>query len=195
MAFRIGSSYHKKGRDPKYSIRKDKVDLKAKRISLPGRTTQNGKPRYLPIYGDVTAELDMWLANIKNSDCPIPIQDQGQAVLDFEKALATACKAAGIPGTLTGRRFPPRIDLADGALCGHLGAAHCLRHAVAGRTKTAASAVPSHDREGVVRWALCHGTGPACPSLRARVSKRMNARLPPRRRDIPLNPASIPAAG
>jgi hypothetical protein len=35
-------------------IRKNKVmiDLKAARIHLPGRTTKNGKPRYLPIHGD-----------------------------------------------------------------------------------------------------------------------------------------------
>jgi integrase len=35
------------------AIRKDKIDLSAKRIQLLGRTTKNGKPRYLPIYGDI----------------------------------------------------------------------------------------------------------------------------------------------
>src|SRR5579862_7178748 len=44
------------------AIRKDKIDFKAKRILLPGRTTKNGKSRYLPIYGDMAAELDMALS-------------------------------------------------------------------------------------------------------------------------------------
>jgi integrase len=35
------------------SIRKDRIDLKAMRLDLPGRTTKNGKPRFLPIYGDM----------------------------------------------------------------------------------------------------------------------------------------------
>ena len=81
-------------------ILRDRIDLKAKRINLPGRTTKNGKPRYLPIYGDMGAELDMWLATIKKSDCPFLVQNEGQPVFDFEKAWATACEAAGIPGTL-----------------------------------------------------------------------------------------------
>ena len=43
------------------AIRRDKIDLAAKRIQLPGRTTKNGKPRYLPIYGDMGPELGMAL--------------------------------------------------------------------------------------------------------------------------------------
>jgi integrase len=82
------------------SIRKDKVDLKAKRITLPGRTTKNGKPRYLPIYGDMAAELDMWLTRVKGSECAVLIQDKGEPVFAFEKAWATACDAVGISGTL-----------------------------------------------------------------------------------------------
>jgi integrase len=94
-------SYHTGARKGEIrGIRKEKVDLKAKRINLPGRTTKNGKTRYLPIYGDMAPELDIWLTRIKESACPFLIQDQGAPVFDFEKAWATGCDAAGIPGTL-----------------------------------------------------------------------------------------------
>jgi integrase len=81
------------------SIRKDTIDLKAGRIILPGRSTKNGKPRYLPIYGDMAAELDMALA-AGSKECPYLIQNEGKPVYDFEKAWVTACKAAGVVGTL-----------------------------------------------------------------------------------------------
>jgi integrase len=81
------------------SVRKDQIDLKAGRINLPGRTTKNGKPRYLPIYGDLAVELDMAItAGAK--DCPYLIQQDGKPVFDWKKAWATACKAAGVAGTL-----------------------------------------------------------------------------------------------
>lgn len=82
------------------AIRRDKIDLKAKRINLPGRTTKNGKPRYLPIYGDMGAELDMWLTKLTDKNCPLLVQHDGRPVFDFEKVWATACSAAGISGTL-----------------------------------------------------------------------------------------------
>jgi integrase len=82
------------------AIRKDKIDLAASRIYLPGRTTKNRKARYLAIYGDMAAELDIWLTRIRNSNCPFLIQHEGQPAFDFEKAWATACEVAGITGTL-----------------------------------------------------------------------------------------------
>jgi integrase len=82
-------------------IRREWVDLKKKRIELPFRAAENkGVPPFVPIYGDMVAELDMWLSMIKGSSCPFLIQDCGKAVFDYEKAWATACKAVGIPGTL-----------------------------------------------------------------------------------------------
>lgn len=81
------------------AIRIDKIDLAAKRIQLPGRTTKNGKPRYLPIYGDMGPELDMALSKT-DPKCPFLVQHEGQPVFDFEKAWTTACNAAGISGTL-----------------------------------------------------------------------------------------------
>ncbi len=77
----------------------DKIDFKAMRVTLPGRTTKNGKPRYLPIYGDMKAELDMALS-AADQTCPFLIQHEGRPVFGWEKAWATACKAAQIPETL-----------------------------------------------------------------------------------------------
>jgi len=80
-------------------IRIDRIDLRAKRIELPGRTTKNKKPRFLPIYGDMAAELDMAIA-AADAKCPFLIQHEGHPVQDWEKAWATARKAAGVPQTL-----------------------------------------------------------------------------------------------
>lgn len=77
-------------------IRIDRIDLKAKRIDLPGRSTKNKKPRFLPIYGDMAAELDMAIA-AADPKCPFLIQHEGGPVQDWEKAWATARKAAGVP--------------------------------------------------------------------------------------------------
>jgi len=77
-------------------IRRDKIDLARRRIQLPGRTTKNGKARYLPIYGDMAAELDMALSAAE-ATCSFLVQRDGKPVNDFDKAWATACKAASIP--------------------------------------------------------------------------------------------------
>jgi integrase len=81
------------------AIRLDKIDFRAMRVALPGRTTKNGKPRYLPIYGDMKAELDMALS-VADGECPFLIQHEGRPIFGWEKAWATACKAAKIPETL-----------------------------------------------------------------------------------------------
>jgi integrase len=81
------------------AIQRDKIDARSKRIYLPGRTTKNGKPRYLPIYGDMAAEIDMALS-LGDKKCPLLVQDEGKPVFDFEKAWATACKTAGVPRAL-----------------------------------------------------------------------------------------------
>ena len=80
-------------------VRRDRIDLKAKRIELAARTTKSKRPRFLPIYGDMEAELNMAISAGSDS-CPFLIQRDGERVRDFEKAWATACKAAGVEGTL-----------------------------------------------------------------------------------------------
>lgn len=80
-------------------ILKDRIDFKEKRIELPGRTTKNKRPRYLPIYGDMAAEIEMAIS-AGSVSCPYLIQHDGRPVYDFEKAWKTACTAAGVPGAL-----------------------------------------------------------------------------------------------
>lgn len=80
-------------------IRKERINLKAGRIDLPGRTTKGRRARFLPIYGDMAPELEMAIAAGAN-ECPYLIQDEGNPVYDWEKAWATACEAAGVAGTL-----------------------------------------------------------------------------------------------
>ena len=81
------------------AITKDRIDLEANRIELPGRTTKNKRPPVLPIYGDMKAELEMAIA-ASSADCPFLIQLEGRRVCDWKKSWATARKAAGVPNTL-----------------------------------------------------------------------------------------------
>jgi integrase len=71
-------------------IRLDKTDLKADRIELPGKTTKNKQPRYLPICGDMKAELSMAMS-LAHLKCPFLIQRDGRPVNDWEKSWKTAC--------------------------------------------------------------------------------------------------------
>jgi integrase len=72
------------------AIERDKINLEDKQILLPGRTTKNGKPRYLPIYGDMEPELRAWLRTIWASPCSALIQDEGVRVMKFRRAWARA---------------------------------------------------------------------------------------------------------
>jgi integrase len=80
-------------------IRIDKIDFERARIDLPGRTTKNRKPRYLPIYGDMNAELSMAIS-LADPACPFLIQDKGERVADWEKSWKTACALAAVDNTL-----------------------------------------------------------------------------------------------
>ena len=75
------------------------LDLKAKRIFRPGRATKNGRLRYLPVYGDMAADLEVAIATADRR-CPFLIQRNGERVFDFKKAWATACAAAGVKEAL-----------------------------------------------------------------------------------------------
>jgi integrase len=59
-------------------IRLDKIDFKAGRIELPGKTTKNKTPRYLPIYGDMKAELSMAIS-LAHSKCPFLFKTKNAA--------------------------------------------------------------------------------------------------------------------
>ena len=80
-------------------IRLDQINTKTRRIQLPGKTTKNGTPRYLPIYGDMKAELEMAQA-VADSQCPFLLQQAGKPVFDWEKSWKTACKLAEVDQAL-----------------------------------------------------------------------------------------------
>jgi len=80
-------------------IRIDRVDFKAKRIELQGKITKNKAPRYLPIYGDMHAEIEMGIS-AADSRCPFLLQHDGSPVFDWEKSWRTACRLAGINDAL-----------------------------------------------------------------------------------------------
>ncbi|HEV2201735.1 MAG TPA: site-specific integrase [Bryobacteraceae bacterium] len=93
-------SYHTGARRGEITkIRKEKIDFNAGRINLPGRTTKNKRPRFLPIYGDMAVEIQLAIDGGK-PECPLLIQRDGKPVQDWEKAWATACEATGVKGTL-----------------------------------------------------------------------------------------------
>jgi integrase len=80
-------------------IRLDKIDLKASRIELPGRTTKNKNARYLPIYGDMSAELSM-AVSLADPKCPFLIQNEGKRVNDWKKSWKAACALAKVDHAL-----------------------------------------------------------------------------------------------
>ncbi len=80
-------------------IRTERIDLKAGRIELAKKTTKNKTARYLPIYGEMSVELDLALSLCQPA-CPFLIQDAGVPVVDWEKAWKSARKLAGIDRSL-----------------------------------------------------------------------------------------------
>jgi integrase len=82
-------------------IRKDRIDFKAGRINLPGVTTKSGKPRYLPIFGDMAQEIELAISR-GSANCPFLIQCDGVQVSKsgWKKNWATACKNVGVASAL-----------------------------------------------------------------------------------------------
>jgi len=92
-------------------IRREWIDLKKGRIELALRSAENKRaPRFLPIYGDMAAELNLALSVIdednrkaakhRRPECPLLVQRNGRPVHDFEKVWTSACKLAGAPAAL-----------------------------------------------------------------------------------------------
>jgi integrase len=80
-------------------IRRKFVDINAGRIELVRKTTKNREPGYLPISGDMHAELDMALS-ASDPKCPMLVQRDGRPAFDAEKSWRTACCAADVPEKL-----------------------------------------------------------------------------------------------
>jgi integrase len=93
-------SYHTGARKGEIAkIRIDKIDFERARIDLPGRITKNRQARYLPVYGDMKAELSMAIS-LADRACPFLIQERGERVADWEKSWKTACALAEVDNTL-----------------------------------------------------------------------------------------------
>lgn len=93
-------SYHTGARKGEIrKIRKERIDLPNGRIELTGKTTKNKKARYLAIYGDMAAEVEMAIA-AGDSKCPVLVQREGKPVFDFEKSWKTACELSGVDETI-----------------------------------------------------------------------------------------------
>ncbi len=75
------------------------VDLSAGRIEIPPRSAKNKRARFLPIYGQMAAEVEMMMT-AGDSKCPFLIQHERRRVYDFEKPWTTAAKLAGKPEAL-----------------------------------------------------------------------------------------------
>jgi integrase len=84
------------------AIQRERVDLATARIYLEAATTKNRTPRFLPIYGEMQAFLEMHLAETEKEypDCPWLIHREGHRIDGFRKAWATATKIAGVPALL-----------------------------------------------------------------------------------------------
>jgi integrase len=83
------------------AILKDGIDFEAGRINLPGFSTKNERPRYIPIYGDMAAEIEIAISK-GSPECPFLIQCAGRQASEWawNTNWATACKKAGVPTAL-----------------------------------------------------------------------------------------------
>lgn len=75
-------------------IRKEHIDLKAKRIRIPD--SKSGESRYLPIYGDMAGEIEMAM----HPKCPWLINDDGVRVSSWRKSWKATCTAVGVTESL-----------------------------------------------------------------------------------------------
>ena len=80
----------------------EQVDYKNGQILVTPRTAKNKKPRVLPIYGEMREWLLMQkdIRDVKFSGCPYVFHRDGQPIVDFRKAWASACTRAKVPGLL-----------------------------------------------------------------------------------------------
>jgi len=83
-------------------LRWEQVDFKNNQVLVTARTAKNKKPRVLPIYGEMREWL-LILREIQDAKfpaCPLVFHHDGQPIVEFRKAWASACKHAQVPGLL-----------------------------------------------------------------------------------------------
>jgi integrase len=86
-------------------LRWDAVDRQGREVRL--RTSKSGKPRTLPLDGDLWDLIDRrWTAREYDRNGTATLSEyvfhagDGQAIVDFKHSWSTACKRAGLPGRL-----------------------------------------------------------------------------------------------
>jgi integrase len=84
------------------AIPHQRVDLAVGRIYLEAATTKNRTPRYLPVYGEMRAYLEMQLAELDTAfpACRWLIHRKGHRIDSFNKAWKQAAATAGVPDLL-----------------------------------------------------------------------------------------------
>jgi integrase len=84
------------------AIPRERVDLANNRIYLEAKTTKNRAPRFLPVYGEMRAYLEMQLAELESKypACRWLIHFRGRRMERFDKAWGAATEAAGLPDLL-----------------------------------------------------------------------------------------------
>jgi integrase len=75
------------------------VDLSGKVVRLRPEISKNKDGRLLPLEGELVAVFAR-AKDLRRLDCPYVFHADGQKIGDFKKAWKTACKKAGIEGTL-----------------------------------------------------------------------------------------------
>jgi integrase len=80
-------------------LRWEQVDFNASQIWLDKKQTKGKVARVLPIYGDMVAVLEMAKndQDAKWPECKYLFHREGKKIVDFRKAWAKACLAAGVP--------------------------------------------------------------------------------------------------
>src|SRR5207245_1869961 len=75
---------------------------KNNQILITPHTSKNKRPRVLPVYGEMCEWLPMQrdIRDAKFPECPFVFHRDGQPIVDFRKAWASACKRAKVPGLL-----------------------------------------------------------------------------------------------
>jgi integrase len=85
------------------SLRRDQVDLPKKRLFLNRQATKSDESKTAPIYGDMSAWLDILLTKcqtISTDGKYLFTNDRGNRIAQFRKPWNNACQLAGISGLL-----------------------------------------------------------------------------------------------
>lgn len=83
------------------SLKRNRVDLRNKRLFLDRQGTTSDEPKTAPIYGDMTAWLDMLLTKCQTMSANgeyLFINERGNPIAEFRKPWNTACQIADVPG-------------------------------------------------------------------------------------------------